>query len=173
MSFLELMRTRRSIRAFEGKAIEDEKIVALKEVVLRAPSGRSKEPWQFAFVQDSRIVKKLALCKAHGSELLEGAPLAVVVCAEESKTDVWIEDASIAAISLQYAAHDMGLGSCWVQVRMREAADGTESEAFVKKTLGLVSPDLRVLCVIAVGYPGETKKPRSESTLDYDKIGDM
>ena len=173
MSFLELMRTRRSIRVFEGTSVTDEQVAVLKEVALRAPSGRSKEPWQFAFVRDTRLIKKLALCKAHGSELLEGAALAIVVCAEESKTDVWVEDCSIAAISLQYAAHDLGLGSCWVQVRLREAADGSTSESFVKKTLGIVDDDLRVLCVIAVGVPGEKKKARAESTLDYEKIGEM
>jgi nitroreductase len=173
MSFLELMRTRRSIRVFQEKAVEDEKIDVFKEVALRAPSGRSKEPWHFVFVHDARIIKKLAACKAHGSELLDGAPLAIVVVADESVTDVWTEDCSIAAISLQYAAHEMGLGSCWVQVRLRETAAGESSEGFVKKTLGIADDTARVLCVIAIGYPGEVKKPRSASTLDHEKIALM
>jgi nitroreductase len=173
MSFLELMRTRRSFRVFAQTPVTDEQIDILKETALRAPSGRSLEPWRFVFVRDTRLITKLASCKAHGSQLLAGASLAVVVCAEESATDVWIEDCSIAAFAMQAAAHDLGLGSCWVQVRLRETSDGTSSEAFVKKTLGIVDAGLRVLCVIAVGVPCEKKNHRLPSTLDFEKIGDM
>ena len=49
----------------------------------------------------------------------KNAPLGVVVCADSSKCDVWVEDASIATIFLHLAATSMGLGSCWLQIRKR------------------------------------------------------
>ena len=50
---------------------------------------------------------------------LETAPLAVVICADETLNDAWIEDCSIASILLQLTAQSIGLGSCWIQIRNR------------------------------------------------------
>lgn len=98
---IELLRNRRSIRKYTDKDIEPEKIEILKEAVLRSPSSRNFDPWEFIFVDDRGLLKQLALCKPHGAKFLEGAALGIVICADEQKSDVWIEDCSIASIFVQ------------------------------------------------------------------------
>lgn len=166
---IDLLRGRRSVRKYADRAVEPEKIEILKEAALRSPSGRSLRPWTFVFVDDRAILAELAGAKPHGGGFLAGAALGVVVCADAAKSDTWVEDCSIAAILLQLAAHSLGLGSCWVQIRGRSHADGRPSEAHIRELLGL--PDtLSVQAVISIGYPAEHPKAVPGDRLDWDKI---
>lgn len=95
--------------------------------------------------------------------------MAIVVLAEEEKSDVWVEDASIAASYIQLMAESLGLGSCWVQVRNRKNNDGETTENVLKKLLNI--PDgLKAECVIALGHKGEEKAPFDQSKLKLDRI---
>ena len=96
-------------------------------------------------------------------------PLGIVICADSTRSDVWIEDCSIAAILLQMTAHDLGLGSCWIQVRNREHSETMSAERYVQGLLGL-PPHIKVECMVSIGYPGETKKPVPENELEYNKV---
>jgi nitroreductase len=169
ITFIDLLRSRRSIREFTGESVAQDKIDIIKEAALRSPSSRGIDPWEFVFVQDKTLLKKLAKCKPHGAEFIADAALAVVVLADTSKTDVWVEDCSIAAILIQLAAHDLELGTCWVQVRNRKT-DGTQtSEDYVRGLLGL-APSKAVECIIAIGHPAEHPEPKPAAELDYSKI---
>ncbi|MFC1468202.1 nitroreductase family protein, partial [Verrucomicrobiota bacterium] len=121
---IELLRERRTIRRYETRAVEAQKVELLKETLLRSPSSRNFRPWEFCFVSDAAKLVELSECKPHGAAFLAGAPLGVVICADPARCDVWIEDASIAAILLQLTAQDLGLGSCWLQVRNRQHSGG-------------------------------------------------
>jgi nitroreductase len=77
--------------------------------------------------------------------------------AEPEISDVWIEDASTAAMSVLYQAEALGLGACWVQARGRSNAEGMDSEKVVRELLS-VSPAKRVLCIIAIGHKGMERK---------------
>ena len=77
-------------------------------------------------------------------------------------SDVWIEDASIASIIIQLQAEDMGLGSCWVQVRERFTASGMPSDEYVR--------EVQVLSVVAIGHKGMERKPFSEEHLQWEKV---
>jgi nitroreductase len=166
---IELLRNRRSIRKYTDKSIDPEKIELLKEAVLRSPSSRNLDPWEFIFVDDREILKKLASCKPHGAKFLEHAALGIVICADEQKSDVWIEDCSIASILLQMAAQSIDLGSCWIQVRKRAYDETTSSEDYIKDLLSLPGP-MKVESVIAIGYPAEKKEPVPKEELKYEKI---
>lgn len=170
--FIELIRKRRSIRQFEKKMIEKEKIELLKEAALRAPSSRNLNPWEFIFITDQELLKKMAEAKKHGSEFLAECGLAVVVLADPAKCDVWIEDASIASIYLILQAHDIGLGACWVQIRERNKTENQTSEDYIKKLL-LIPKNLKIESVIGIGYPGETREPLSFNCLEFKKIKDQ
>ena len=78
MEMMDLLRTRRSVREFTAEAIEPEKVELLKEAGLRSPTSRNIKPWEFIFVDDSGLLKQLALSKPHGAGFLERAPLAIV-----------------------------------------------------------------------------------------------
>jgi len=166
---IDLLRARRSIRVYEPRPIEPEKIAILKEAALRAPSSRNIDPWEFVFVDDKDLLAQLARCKSHGAGFLADAALAVVVCGDPGASDTWIEDCSIAAILIQLTAQSLGLGSCWVQVRLR-AHDQTQSACqYVQRLLG-IPEQLQVGCMIAIGYPAQRRRPLAAGELKYYKI---
>jgi len=168
-SFLELLRQRRSVRAFLPQPLSEPDIAALREAALRAPSSRGINPWHFIFVDDTEIIARLAQSKMHGSAFLGGAPLAIVVCADDTASDVWVEDCSIAAITLHYAAADLGLGSCWAQIRNRPHNEAQSAEDYLQQLLRL-PPHLRVEAIIGIGLPAETKSGHPASALMQDRL---
>lgn len=167
--FIDLLRTRRSIRKFMDQPVEREKIDLLLEAVLRSPSSRGINPWEFVVVTDPETIAGLAKAKPHGAAFLKDAPLAIVVCANSKKSDVWIEDASIASLILHLAATDLGLGSCWIQLRLRDHDSQQTASEYVAGLLGL-GEDMVVESIIAMGYPAEVKVAHPTSTLLYDKV---
>ncbi len=167
--FLELLKKRRSIRRYKEKSIEKEKIDILVEAALRSPSSRSLNPWKFVVVTDRSLLEELATAKPHGGSFIKDAPLAIVVCGDPDKSDVWVEDCSIASIILHLQATDLGLGSCWVQIRKRNRDEGQTAEDHVKEILGLDNR-LMVEAIIAIGYPQEEKKEHAYDSLPFDKV---
>ena len=167
--FLDLLKKRRSIRQFEDKPVEQEKIDALVEAMLRSPSSRGLNPWEFVVVTDPQVIEKLSQSKPHGASFLKNAPLAIVVCADSTKSDVWVEDCSIATLILHLEATDLGLGSCWVQIRKREHTEGVSSEKYVQKLLGL-RDGMAVEAIVAIGYGREEKDGRPGSSLLYERV---
>jgi nitroreductase len=167
--FIELIRQRRSIRHYTPDAIETEKIELLQEAALRAPSSRGFNPWQFIFVTDPEMLESLSRAKPHGSSFLKSAPLGIVVCADQEKSDVWVEDASITTIFIQLAAESLGLGSCWIQIRKRQHDDMQTAENYIADLLNIPA-DLNVESMIAIGYPAEKKNPHTRDSLQDDKI---
>ena len=166
---IKLLRARRSIRKYTDRPIEPEKIEILKEAVLRSPSSRNFDPWEFIFVDDRELLKQLALSKQHGSSFLKHAALGIVVCADGEKSDVWIEDCSIASILVQMVAQSIDLGSCWIQIRKRMYNDQVISEGYIRNLLGI--PDhVRIESVVAIGYPAEIREPLPREQLKDDKI---
>ncbi|MBN2592142.1 MAG: nitroreductase family protein [Sedimentisphaerales bacterium] len=164
-----LLRTRRSIRKYTDKSVEQEKIEILKEAVLRSPSSRNIDPWEFIFVDDRELLKKLALCKPHGSRFLEHAALGIVICADSEKSDVWVEDCSIASILVQMVAHSMDLGSCWIQIRKRMYDDKTTSEEYIRSVLE-IPVCMKIESIVAIGYPAESREPLKRHELKDEKV---
>jgi nitroreductase len=166
---IELLRTRRSIRKYSSQGIDNALLDILKEALLRSPSSRGFNPWEFIFVTDSVKLKQLSLCKKNGSSFVKNAPLAVIICGDTTRTDVWIEDCSVASIILQLTAHSLGLGSCWIQIRNRQTAIGESSDEYIKKLIGIPS-GFAVESIISIGYPDETPEKSIISDSEYAKI---
>ncbi len=167
--FLSLIEKRRSIRKFQDKPVESEKIDQLVEAVLRSPSSRGFNPWEFIFVTDKERIQKLSRSKEHGSSFLKNAPLCVVVCGDPQRSDVWVEDTSIASIFLHLASTSMGLGSCWIQIRERSHDGSKSAETYIRETLNIPSR-LKVESIVAIGYPDEEKPGHPKESLLYDKV---
>jgi nitroreductase len=166
---IELLRTRRSIRKFTAEKVASEAVETLIEAALRAPSSRGYNPWEFILVDDPEILTKLSKAKLHGAEFLKGASLAIVVCADSTKSDVWVEDCSIAAIIIQLTAVSLGLGSCWAQIRNRQHDSEQSAETYVQGLLGLPE-QVKVESILGIGHPAEKKNPVSADKLQHDKI---
>lgn len=166
---LELLRERHSVRRFEDREIDPETVAKLKEAVLRAPSSRNIRPWRFVFVTERTLLERLSHAKPNHSSFIADARLAIVICAQESASDVWIEDCAIAGIIAQLTATSLGLGSCWVQIRERTDAEGRSSEAVVRDTLGL-DEGMRIETVLAVGYSAQDKPTVAAEALPWDHV---
>jgi nitroreductase len=167
--FLSLLKNRRSIRKYQQKEIEKSKIEKLLKAALLSPSSRAIYPCEFIFITNKVLLTKLSQSKMHGSAFLANAPLGIVVIADSNKSDVWIEDASIAATFIILAAEAVSLGSCWIQIRKRKHSETIDSEEYIRNILSI--PDnRRVLSIVGIGYPDETKSPKQEEDLQYNKI---
>lgn len=165
----DLLRNRRSVRKFQNREVEDEKIDTILKGALTAPTSKNRRQCEFIVVKEKEKLEKLSQCREHGSQFLAGAPLAVIVAVDGEPYDIWIEDASIAAIIIQLAAHSLGLKTRWVQVRNRQHDENTSTEAYLKETLE-IPESVKVECVIAIGYGAEEKKAYDEESLLYNKI---
>lgn len=157
------------MRKFTDEELTQEQVVELMKAALMAPTSKRSNAWQFILVDDKETLKKLSLCKEQASQFIADAVLAIVVCADPLASDVWIEDASIASIYIQLQAEDLGLGSCWVQVRERFTANGTDSGEYVHGVLD-IPLQLQVLNIVAIGHKGMERKPFNEEHLQWDKI---
>jgi len=167
--FFDLIRQRRSVRKFTSQDIDLKTRDLLVEAALRAPSSRSFNPWRFIVVDDPGMLEKLSRSKPHGASFLKNAPLGIVVCADATASDVWVEDCSIASAFIHLAATSLGLGSCWIQIRKRDHSPTLSADAYIKDILEI--PDnLMIESIIALGYPDETKVGHPRAGLDDDKV---
>jgi nitroreductase len=156
---------RRSIRRFEDTPVSDEDLHRLLLAAMAAPSAVARDPWRFVVVRDRK--RKLRITEGlPNGKLLDGAPLAIVVCGERSAAQgglegYMVQDCTAALQNLLLAAHAMGLGTCWLGVYPR-----TERQEHVNASVGL-PPEIEALAVVAVGHPGESKEARSRYREEY------
>lgn len=168
-SFATLIKNRRSIRKFTDQLLLPEQVELILKAALMAPASKRSNPWQFVVIEDKEMLKKLAACKSTGSAFLADCTLAIVVIANVMESDVWIEDASVASIYMQLQVEDLGLGSCWCQIRNRQAEDDTDSNIYVCNLLN-IPYQLDVLSIIGIGYKDQVRKPFDETHLQWEKI---
>ena len=147
--FIDIARSRHSCRLFSEEPLSDGERRLLLEAGDLAPSSRGRRPVRLVPVDDIGTIRKLASCRPSSTKALETATFAVVVAADPTVADTWIEDSSIATIMMQLEAEDLKLGSCWIQIRMRDNA-GTPAEDIVKDITGL-DPGFSVLSIVAFG----------------------
>lgn len=151
MDFLELVRTRRSIRAYQDRPVEEEKLTRILEAARLAPSWANKQCWSFVVVRDGQLIEEVAKSAGIGHRFLRDAPVIVAVCADpvvsghRNDMDYFLVDAAITMEHLVLAATELELGTCWIV--------GFD-ENKVKAVLG-VPIDQRVVALTPVGYPGD------------------
>ena len=168
-SFISLITGRRSTRKFTADPLSPEQVASILKATLMAPTSKNAHSWQFVVVEDKNTLRQLAGCKKHGASFLDGCALAIVVLGDAGQTDVWIEDASIASIYMQLQAEDLGIGSCWCQVRNRLTEDGRESEQYVRTLLD-IPHHFGVLSIIGFGHKNQERQSVDESDLLWEKV---
>lgn len=172
MDFETLVAKRRSIRSFTQQPVEEETLRLILRSALLSPTGKNTRSWEFMAVKDRQLLQQMSDCRAMGSQFLADAQLAVVVMGNSDVTDTWVEDASIAAVTMQYQAADLGLGSCWCQVRNRVTDGGESTESYLRTLLKLETHH-NLLCVIGIGYPAIERQPQNEDVLKWDAVKGM
>ena len=167
---LDNIATRTSVRDYEARPVEKEKIEKMLRAAMAAPTAMNKQPWHFVVVDQRNVLDALAGANPY-AKMLKKAPLAIVVCGNTDKMiegggrDFWIQDASAATENLLLAAHAMGLGAVWTGAYPSE-----ERCISISKVLSL-SDNLIPLNMIVVGYPSEHPQPKQkfkEENISYN-----
>lgn len=169
MKLLEIMQNRRSVRKYTGERITDENIEEILQAGLLSASSRGFRPWEFIVVRDRKMLDKMASCRDGAANMLKGADTAIVVIADGDKSDVWIEDCSIVMSNMHLMADSLGIGSCWIQGRLRTAAEGGSTEDYLRGLLGF--PQNRKLeAILSLGMPEKHAPAYELNSLATDKI---
>ena len=169
MEILDIFANRRSVRKYAQGSLEDEALDKILKAGLLAPSGHARRPWEFILVRDKQMLERLSGCRSSGANMLKQAAAAIVVIADEQKQDVWIEDCSVALGYMHLAASTLNLGSCWVQVRLRAAADGRSCEEFLREALDFPL-NFKAEAILALGVPQQSPSPHDPQKLNLAKI---
>lgn len=153
--------TRTSVRAYEDRPVEDEKVEAMLRAAMAAPSAGNKQPWKFVVIKDKNTLNEIS-ANLSTMKMAKDAPLAIVVCGDLDNTfpddgrDYWVEDTSAATENLLLAAHGLGLGAVWCGIYPVK-----ERVSFLKELLHLPG-NIVPLNVIPIGYPADTPTPKDK-----------
>ncbi|HHX36461.1 MAG TPA: nitroreductase, partial [Clostridiaceae bacterium] len=136
MELLEVLQKRRSIRKYTGEPIPDEKLTAIIQAGLLSASSRSFRPWELIVIKDRETLEKLSLSRKNAAFMLENSDVAIVVIGDTELSTTWIEDCSVVLSNMHLMADSLGIGSCWVQGRVRNSRDGRTTDECVRELLG-------------------------------------
>lgn len=164
---IEAIRKRRSVRNFLKKDVEDEKLREVLKAAMFSPNSWGTRPWEFIVVRSPETKKALSKCKPHAG-FVEKAPVVIVVCYDVKNGKRFKEDSAIAAEHIHLEAVNQGLASCFVQVADAGEPQGS-AEPHVKKLLG-VPEDIRVMCMMPIGYASRELKEHRDSEYDSKKV---
>jgi len=158
----EVIKKRRSIRKYQPREVEDEKLQKVLDAAHLAPSAKNIQPWKVIVVEDKELREELVK-SAYGQEYLSQAPYVIVMCVNENECyqqqgdymASFAVDGAIFIDHLTLAACAEGLGTCWI-------AKFNETE--VRKLLSI--PDAyRVVVMTPLGYPAEEGKDKGRKPL--------
>ncbi|MCX5798775.1 MAG: nitroreductase family protein [Proteobacteria bacterium] len=164
MDAMEAIKKRYSVRSYQDRAVETEKLDSILEAARLAPSASNRQEWRFVVVQDKGIRQRL-MQAAKDQAFVGQAPVVIAACA---KTDSHIMtcgqqcypiDVAIAVEHMALKATEEGLGTCWV---------GAFYEDKVKEILG-IPQDIRVVALLVLGYPVKLR-PNPKDRLRLKEI---
>ena len=95
--------------------------------------------------------------------------MAIVVLGDPMQNDCWVEDGSIAAITMQYQAEELGIGSCWVNYFKPSEVKEATADMVIQGVLG-IPENLSCLCVLALGRKADERKPQNEDKLKWENV---
>lgn len=169
MELLKIMQNRRSVRKYTDETVTEKNLEKILQAGLLSASGKAIRPWEFIVVKKKETLEQMAESRAAGAAMLKDADCAIVVLGDEQKTDVWTEDCSIAMANMHLMADALGVGSCWIQGRLRMAADGRSTEEYLRELLKFPE-NLRLEAILSLGMPQKHPECHMLEDLDLTKI---
>lgn len=168
---LESLKTRRSVRKFSSKPVEQEKLDAILEAATYAPTGMGNQSPTIVLVKTEQTIKKISAmnAKVMGMDVdpFYGAPTVAIVFGNKSAAPTWFEDACLVAGNLLNAAHAVGVDSCYIY-RAKEVFSSEQGLALMKQW-GLDENYVGVAnCIL--GYGAEEAPEPKPRKADYIKI---
>lgn len=173
MDYRTLIDGRHSIRTFEQRPVESDKIERILHAASRAPSASNLQSYKIALVTRRELIEKLAATKPEQTWIAT-APVMMVFLGDsepaaarynsEGQSLYTTQDATIACTYAQLAAVDEGLGACWI---------GTSSIADEVRRILELPETLRPMSMLALGHPGgpplwiTPRRPREEMVIEF------
>jgi nitroreductase len=162
MDAIEVLKTRRSVRAFRSEPVPREIIEDVIDCGRLAATAINIQPWEFVVVTNPQLLRNIAQTTDYG-KFIADAPVCVVVLCEDTK--YYLEDGSAATENILLAARAHGLGACWV------AGDKKPYASQICRLVG-APRGCKLVSLIPLGYPAEnpekSKRPLSD-VLHWDK----
>lgn len=161
MDVFEAVKERRSVRSWEDREVEEQKLAQVLEAGRLAPSARNLQEWKFVVVRDDELRGRL-VDAAHGQQFVGDAPVVIVACAVEHDHIMacghpsHLIDVAIAIDHMTLAARELGLGTCWI---------GAFDQQKVREVLGIPG-SVEVIELLPLGYPSAWPGPRPRKPLD-------
>ncbi len=161
MNVFEAMQQRYSVRRYQDRAVEPEKLARIMEAARLAPSAGNRQEWRFVVVTDEQLRQQL-MAAAGDQGFVGQAPVVIAACAETDEHLMgcgqlsYPIDVAIALEHIALQAVEEGLGTCWV---------GAFDEATVKQALAIPEP-ARVVELMPLGYPADERKPKQRLALE-------
>lgn len=157
MNTIENIKSRRSIRKYEGKEIPNEILMDILDCGRLAPSAHNSQLWRFVVITDKEIKEKLTSMCRNGKFINNAYAVIAVFYDKEAKFRV--EDASATTQNMMLAAWEHGIGSCWIGSYERDHSKETEEL--------LKCPDnYELITMFTLGYPAETRDARKKRELE-------
>jgi nitroreductase len=165
---LEAIQKRRSIRKYQKKEIEQGKLDEILKAAMYSPTAMNKRSWEFIVVKDQKMKNRLSKATPW-CDFAKDAPVVLIIAAYDDSLSWWIEDCSIAAEAIYLEAQNQGLGTCFCQVIGTKSTSKEDSEKFIRQLIH-APENLRILCMMPLGYPAEKMPAHSEKQFDRKKI---
>jgi len=153
-NFLELISTRHSVRSFKDSSISEDKINLILDASIKGPSAGNLQSYQI-IVTLSKSKKEKLKEAAHDQQYILEAPVVMIFCADTKRSQIeygargeelfCIQDATIACVYSQLAAHSLGLSSVWI---------GSFDEKKISETLNL-QKNVKPIAILPIGFANE------------------
>jgi nitroreductase len=157
---MDLILTRRSVRKYSDRPVEDELVDQILEAGRWAPSGLNNQPWRFVVVREPGLKSRIAGFTNY-SKIIEAAPVVIPVFIHKPSMYSEVKDYQSMGACLEnmlLMAHGLGLGAVWLGEILKNA-DG------VRETMD-ISEDFDLMAVVALGWPHSGKEKGSRKSMD-------
>ena len=159
--------TRVSIRKYQPRPVEPEKLTAILRAAMAAPSAGNQQPWEFYVITNPELIAQLSTVSPY-SGCAKGAPVVIVSAYREKLwAPMYAEiDMSIAMENLWLACEEQGLGGVWMGI-----APQPERMEAVEQLVG-IPEGLRAFAIFPLGYPAEERQQQDrfdENRIHYIK----
>lgn len=167
---LKTMSARRSVRTYADRPVAKEDLDQILKAAVLGPTGKGIAPYDFIVITDPDVIAKLVDIRKGGAKMLTTAKAAIAVLGDEDRSDTWIEDDAVCMTMMHLMASSLGLGSCWLQVRLRPSnVEGKSAEDFGRDVLGFPEHN-HLEAILAVGPIDEKPEPHDPDDLPKEKF---
>jgi nitroreductase len=160
MNVMKAIQSRQSIRSYDNRNVEEEKLARILESARLSPSAGNRQERRFVIIKDEKT-RKLLSEAARNQTFVAEAPVVIAACSVESEYVMscgqlaYPIDTAIAVDHMTLQAVEEGLGTCWI---------GAFDEIKVKEILH-IPEDVRVVALLPLGYPADIPDARPRKGL--------